>query len=441
MIQFSDFKDVQPLPMKATLISAPRSPLGTLYYVWKQSRHNRPIPSANIIEAILTMGSMKAIAESKVVHTSEDVQEIFVSDAFKDAVEQLGFDREDMVGCAKHIREELQMILHEGIPVVENLHFVFHLENIPISLREQLVRHRIGTSIDQRVGSDIVPDPFLRDMLSSLPAGSVMNMQVIPDLAESTWWSQTSRVIPFTEFYDEGRFLLPESLQGKICKTPDGQEVEATQLYKELMYVLQESYKSLMEAGVHIEDCRNIIPVGSTHGITWGLNLKAMLHIFGKRSSWIAQVGIWGQIMGQMAKELREKVHPMFGMVLQPQCLKKGKYVGCPVAGTNAERIAGIDGMPPCPLWVRNETPAALQAATDAYNGKFPGVLAPAWNPPIEGFSGDAVLPLPIIEDSVQDIRNWTGASSVETEMLSRNSEMYSELWGFDVNQPIQKEL
>lgn len=429
-----------PRPMKATLISSPQNPLGTLYYVWKQSRHNKPLPSPYEIEILLKWGSAASKGEQAYKEAGYQVHPSMYIYA-----DMLGYPPtfQGAVDAARHIRDEIEMILHESIPVVENLHFVFHLENIPISLREQLVRHRIGTALDGRVGADIIPEPLRQGL---------MEMQVIPDLAESTWWSQTSRVIPNDTFYDEGRFIVPKSLEGKkvedeplvaminameqvygddfnlmTLEQDESGAFDAVSYYMSTMKILQHRYKVMQAAGIHIEDCRQIIPVGVTHGITWTLNLKAILHIFGKRSSWISQIGIWGELMGDIARELRTKVHPAFGMVLMPQCIKKGKYVGCPVAGTNAERIAGVDGMPPCPLWVRYETESAIDAVKRTEQGDFPGREVAAWQPP--RYATDNA----IHNIGAPDIRNWDAESPVEKEMLDRTSDQYSGLWGFDV--------
>lgn len=466
-----------PLPMKAVLVSAPKYPLGTLYYVWKQSRHNREVPSPSLLECILHRG----LSWKKGYHyggTSEELIQVL------DGCEVLGFGtaptelygltvgyQEVVYKAACHIRDEIEMILHEGIPVVENLQFVFHLQNIPISLREQLVRHRIGVTLDPRVGADIVPEPLspLAGMMQDAPQGSLMHMQIVPDLAESTWWSQTSRVIPFTDMYSSGRYFVPEGLKGKrvsdsrLMQTmtpwedepglwedeagaldldPETEDFDAEEYYKNTIRLLQHRYRRMVEAGIHIEDARQIIPVGATHGITWGINLKAMLHIFGKRSSWIAQIGIWGDIMGQMADELVKHVHPMFRIVLLPQCIKRGKYVGCPVNGTNAERVAGVDGMPPCPIWVRYQTNDAVTAVVDTYAGKFPGRTEPAWKPPyIEDRVGFDGPPESDLSPLTPELTLWTTDRPVEKEMLDRTATKYSKLWGFNVLEGIPEEI
>ncbi len=44
----------EPKEMKVTLVTAPQHPIGTLYYIWKQSRSNKPLPSPKEIEDILS---------------------------------------------------------------------------------------------------------------------------------------------------------------------------------------------------------------------------------------------------------------------------------------------------------------------------------------------------------------------------------------------------
>lgn len=379
--------------MRAELISHTEHPLGTLYYVWKQSRSNKPLPSPEEIEDLLDYENLDLsfgdnLATSKL----------------------LGYSK--VFEGAQHVRDELLMILNESIPVTENIHFTFHLQGIPISLREQLVRHRIGVCLDPQVGVDIQPDPLTQEQ------GQLMHLQVIPDLAESTWWSQTSRVVPFDDFYDAGRYIIPESMEGKKIGG-----LSVVGIYKTVLCYLQATYKAMMAAGVHIEDCRQLIPLGATHNITWTLNLKALQHILGKRSCWIAQIGLWGDLIGQMVGEL-VKIDPMFRLLLMPVCTKNGKYVSCPVNGTNCERVAGVDGMPPCPLWIYHQTEDALQAVSDTAAGKFPGVKNATWYPPVYG-------------EPIDDLRGWHATKPAELEMLTNNAEKYSKLWGFDVYQGV----
>jgi len=394
--------------MKVSLISAPSHPVGTLFYIWRQSRSNKPLPSPRQIEQLLKYPNASAQYDS----------DIFEPEHYE-AIEMLGFKRGQSQDCAASIRAEVEMILAESIPVVENLNFVFHLQGIPISLREQLVRHRLGTKLDPRVGIDIIPEP-IQGLLAD---GDLQHMDQVPNFHDSSWWAQTSRVVPFDTFYDEGRYIVPESLKGKqvqIAHHPGCEPltIDAEEYYRNTMASLQEAYRALQKAGVHIEDCRQLVPVGATGDITWSVNLAAMIHILGKRSSWVSQAGLWEPVIMGMRKCLVE-VDPLFAVVGLPKCIKKGKYVGCPVAGTNVERIQGTDGMPPCPLWVRYETQAAIEAAESGVDI--------AWKPPMEEIFEDEPDSL-----KAKDIRNWTPTRPVEAEMLDRNAAKFSEVWGFD---------
>ena len=388
-----------PRPLKVTLISSTTTPMETLYYVWMQSRSNQPLPLPEQIELLNTYEPWN----------NDDI------DQYCQWLTMLGYSaisgsagRVAQTEFRKHFKDTIAMLLEEAIPVAENISFTFAFENCPITLREQLVRHRIGTHLDPRVGADIVPN-------------SILDMRTIPDLAESSFWAQTSRIVPMSKFYTEGRYCLPESLASKRVAVDNpvatGLTESAEVTYTRTMRIIEEAYNALVDAGVPLEDARNLIPTGATHNITWNLNLKALLHIFGKRSSWVSQANLWEEVIAQMAQELITKVHPVLEVVMKPQCVKHGKYVGCPVNGTNVERVQGKDGdMAPCPLWVRYQTQDALRAyRTGPTNSK--------WQP--AEFAEDA-----------RDIRDWRTDSLVAQAQLFDNAKRFSRLWNLDVFDP-----
>lgn len=83
-------------------------------------------------------------------------------------------DVEDVKKCVfpREVEKLFRAVIAQRIPVGEHIDFVFMLENVSVSFREQMVRHRIGTKASpERVGSDIV-------------------MEELPNLADSSWWSQ-----------------------------------------------------------------------------------------------------------------------------------------------------------------------------------------------------------------------------------------------------------
>lgn len=225
-------------------------------------------------------------------------------------------------------------VLRQKIPISENIHFLFVLEGISVSLREQMVRHRIGTHFGDNFGVDIVPD-----------------------LAQSSWWSQSMRIQDMSTFADRGMYRVPESL-GNIWIEDDEHNVSAVSHFKAAMKTIQESYKLLLKAGVPMEDARELIPLGAQHRISWDLNLAALQHIVAKRGCWILQLGIWGPLIHGMINQLADKVHPMFARIVAPPCIDADdKFSSCQYRLENGRRMPDDDGNvedahPPCPLWL-----------------------------------------------------------------------------------------
>ena len=268
------------MPPIVKLISRPMNPMGTLYYVWEQSRSNGPLKSPDEYQMMWLLG------EEPVAST-------------------------------------IKKILDEDIPLTEHLNFVFALENVSIALREQMVRHRIGVSVEGRLGIDY-----------------------IPDLTSSSWWSQSMRMLDMGSFSSEGAFDTPETIK-------NAGEKDAEALYKHLMATAENVYQRLCELGVPAEDARQVIPLAATSRLTWSINLKAMTHILGKRACWILQAGLWEPIISGMLHEMVDKVDPYFVNLVQPPCMKGGKFNSCPFHKINSERILNLDGnLTPCPLYL-----------------------------------------------------------------------------------------
>jgi len=257
---------------KVTLLSWTQSPVETIYRIWESSRGQR---SLNEIDKDIYLGNPR-------------VYEIF------------------------------KQVIDSKLPVSENLSFVFLLENVSISFREQMVRHRIGVK-----------------------AGPLLGIDMIPDLADSTWWSQTMRVLDMGAFADEKRYRVPDGL------TPE-QEDE----FHVAMKVSQDAYNRLVKAGIPNQEAREVIPLGATHRITWSLNLSALQHIVGKRGCQIAQLGLWRPVIEGMVDEMSSKVHEYFRTLISPPCMKGDKYTGCLFKIENDRRIDGTDQYPPCTLCV-----------------------------------------------------------------------------------------
>lgn len=213
-------------------------------------------------------------------------------------------------------------VIAQQIPVAENIWFTFMLHDDPISHREQMVRHRIGVHYGDNFGVDIIPDQ-----------------------QKSSWWSQSMRIMDYSNFVDSGKFFVPESIQ---------KDESSLEIYIETLKHIEQGYKALVEKNIPIEDARNLLPLGTTMDISWSINLSGLMHVIGKRSCWILQYGLWSYIIKSMVKEL-EKIHPIFGEMVLPPCFNNGEFNGCVFKHENERRVDGRDDLPVCPLYYTND--------------------------------------------------------------------------------------
>jgi len=262
---------------KVTLLTWTKDPLETVYSVWEASK---------------TEDKLRTPEEIKEQVPHEEVEELF------------------------------RAVIAQRIPVGEHVDLVYMMENVSVSWREQAVRHRIGvTPSPERLGSDIVVDK-------------------IPDLADSSWWSQSMRIQDMGHYATNKQYRLP----------PTVVELGKESLFHDTMKVIESAYNELVAAGVPMEDARELIPLGAQHRISWRLNIGSLAHIVGKRGCWILQLGIWGPIIEGMINEAAEKIHPIFRELVSPPCLKGNKFGGCIYMEECRRRLTGDDALPPCPL-------------------------------------------------------------------------------------------
>jgi len=267
---------------KVTLLSWTQDPLETVYSVWKASKDEEPL--------------MSTAAVRNCVDPAE-------------------------------VRDLFRRVIAQRIPVGEHVDFVFMIEGVSVSWREQAVRHRIGVNASpERLGVDMV------------------DVRIVPDLSDSSFWSQSMRIQNMGRFADNRAYRLPDTV---------AKDLELSVAYAALMHDIQELYNRLVEAGVPMEDARELIPLGAQHRISWRLNVGSLQHIVGKRGCWILQLGIWGPVIEGMITELVDKVDPIFGELVTPPCLDRDDFKGCIYHEENRRRYTGDDAHPPCPLHFR----------------------------------------------------------------------------------------
>lgn len=217
-----------------------------------------------------------------------------------------------------YVIDLFRKVIAQQIPVAENIWFTFMIHNDPISHREQMVRHRIGVHYGDNFGVDIIPDQ-----------------------QKSTWWSQSMRIMDYSNFVEGGNFFVPESI---------AKDEPSLEIYIETLKHIEQGYKELTKRGIPMEDARNLLPLGSTMDISWSVNLAGLMHIIGKRSCWILQYGLWSYIIKSMISEL-EKIHPIFRELSLPPCFVNGEFNECVFKHENERRVDGLDDLPVCPLY------------------------------------------------------------------------------------------
>lgn len=310
--------------MDVRLISHTEYPLETLFIIWEQSRTNSQIYSS-------PGGLRKAIS-------GEQSRPVALSIAH-----MLGHP--DPESLRTYYWKTVSILLTEAIPVTENISLTYLLSGIPISLREQIVRHRIGSRV-----------------------GDMQGVDMIPDLAQSTFWAQSMRMLNMGAFADEGAFYTPESIANN--KTKDWSEYDgyihhplSNPTFQRAMDNAARSYRQLIGMGIPEEDARQVLPLATTHRLTWTLNLKSLSHIIGKRSCWVSQLGMWKPIIEGMVSELIDKIHPIFRILINPPCIHGDKFTQCPYQLMNQERIQGKDPFPPCSLYLHYHKDQAIETS------------------------------------------------------------------------------
>lgn len=291
--------------VKVELVSGTAHPIETVYHVWEASKTDGPVPS---------------------------VEEIVRTPALQNKA-----------------RELFWQVIRQKIPVGEHIGFIFMLSNVSVSFREQMVRHRVGVKVGDRIGTDIVPD-----------------------LDQSSWWSQSMRIQDMGHFASRMQYRIPKTLDGKKVSHPLA--TNAKELWHNTMDSIELAYNALVHAGVPMEDARDIIPLGAQHRISWALNLQTLLHVLGKRGCWILQLGLWGPIISGMISELVAKVDSSFQELLVPPCINtKSQFSTCLYPVENQRRLDGQDDHPVCPLFVCRDPAAekAFQESAVNSNGFF----------------------------------------------------------------------
>ena len=207
---------------------------------------------------------------------------------------------EDGKVVARVIENVAKMNLLANVPSSESVLFTFCIDDASVAFREQLVRPKSDTQ-----------------------------------------WTQTSRTADLTTM----DVMMSDSIEFY------GGE-EAVDVYKETVDVIRQAYVKLAELGVPTESIR-LAPEARTHRVYWMINARALRGVLAKRLDWIAQIELWGPVIGDVCEILREKLPIMLDFVGHPDVkIKDKKVIWHKYQNEVEDRYFGRDPQPCDPLWL-----------------------------------------------------------------------------------------
>lgn len=333
----------------AKLVSHTEFPVETIYLEWTQSRTDGPLLSARDL-------SQKAAGDPKL---REEIEDVF------------------------------HRVISMSMPLMETVELVWQLENIPVALREQIVRHRVGHKFGGQLGADI-----------------------LPDLTDSTFWAQTMRVRDMSHFATNEMYYSPDSVVNGVG---------IQHWWDMCMKRYEKDYQYAIELGMPPEDARMLLPMAVTHRMTWKQSLASLIHVLKKRSCWIAELGFWEGLVLDMAQQLAT-IHPIFKTLIAPPCIdtKTDKFVGCKFEEEVWGAIRGDYPQPPCPLYGGCQSREARKYIEITLKGKS---LVPRWELDKQNKW--------VLEDSFLD---KTSDSTVQKTYARMNAQVATRttMWGHD---------
>lgn len=254
--------------LKVKLISYTKDPLPTLVHVWWHAKSDKAVPSIEVIK-----------------------EKMRKNKAYREKVESLCYEIIDML-----------------IPCSRFINFIFSFENVTVSWREQLVRHKTGFE----------------------------------------YWVQGARVTDQSKFYDKGMYRIPDSI---------AENKKISVKFKKHMKSTQSLYKALKNAGFKFEDIREIMPAGAFHRLSLVCNIESLYNLIKKRTCWLLQGELWMPIIDGMISELSGEISPIFENFVLPPCLEgqEQSFVKCKFRELALDRYSGKTSLPCCPIFYFKE--------------------------------------------------------------------------------------
>ncbi len=268
-------------------------PLELLYTLWLQSRTETPVVPV------------------------EDIQLALAHDMYYEDTPELFIDPQPGISFRAYYNSQIDLILSIDIPLLESLVFVFVVEGMTISMREQLVRHR-----------------------------------------EGSYWLQSGRIRDQRTFASRGAYRTPQGIRGN-------QELEG--MWVRSMTTVQKMFNALLNYGMTIEEARDILPAAQTHRGSVTMNYRALKKMIGRRTSFIAQSTNWHPLLFGLADAVNALDPRLISHLFEPPEIHNGTYIGQTNELENRRRLAGDDPLPPCPIFMKYEVSQYWDFKHDPY--------------------------------------------------------------------------
>lgn len=277
------------------LVSCTSNPVGSLFSIWHGSRHNEKI-SAELAQQMYDTTDKEYLDENK-----------SVSKQFFDACEEVlkcypEYATESGKDYRNIVTQIARIVLKANVPASECVLFTFSIDCASVALREQMVRSKFAS-----------------------------------------YWTQTSRTADL-EHMDVNRSKAVETFGGD----------KAVEVYDNAVETIRQAYQVLTKLGVPTEEIR-LAPESRVHRVYWIISARSLMPILNKRASWIAQGTLWGVIISQVAKILKEQVSPEFTYFMgkNDDCeISDGRVVRYKYDIEVEDRYYERDPQPCDPLWL-----------------------------------------------------------------------------------------
>jgi|APSaa5957512535_1039671.scaffolds.fasta_scaffold37655_2 hypothetical protein len=216
----------------------------------------------------------------------------------------------------EHEKTEARAIMRGEFPLAHYIHFTWVIEN----------------------HSRCYLDQFVRELTTGIQI-----------------WTGTTRGVDFSTFGEDGLYRNVQAVDDNPAWVPTRERH---------MLAIQEMYQESIDLGMRPEEARDILPLAVSIPMSATASLRQLRWIISKRSSYVAQAGLWGPVIAQMIEQLEAWDAGIARDFAQPPCLLRGM---CPyfsdiehrttlnegeTMGPHVTQTSFAEQNPVCPMYV-----------------------------------------------------------------------------------------